>query len=187
MSAQSCITHGSEGEFCLPIGSGDARLPGDNVEPRFCGTDKIVVTFVGPVDAASLTVSVACVDNAGQPIVYSPTITASQAVFVDKVQLDFSAPLPNILGPSCCTLTFGGSGTGDWSVASVPGDVSRDLSVTVGDQGLVKPKIGNPLIDLPSPNANFWFDLDCGGTITVGDQGLVKPKIGVEGSLPSCP
>ncbi|MHC4088749.1 MAG: lamin tail domain-containing protein [Planctomycetota bacterium] len=191
--AHSCITHGGgQGEFCLPIGPGNegARTPGDNVEPRFCGTDKILVDFAGPVDAASLTVSVDCLDNAGQPLTYNPTIIRSQ-VLPETVQLDFSAPLPNILGPSCCTLTFGGSGSGEWSVASVPGDVSRDLEVSTADVSLVKPKIGPPpLIDLPSVDANFWFDLDCGGEITLSDKNLVKPKVGAppeKGSFPACP
>ncbi|MHC4064276.1 MAG: fibronectin type III domain-containing protein, partial [Planctomycetota bacterium] len=182
----SCNTHGLEGEFCLPIGSGGARVPGDNVEPRFCGVNKLLLDFSLATDAASLTVDVSCVDNQGLPVSYTGVVTNSQ-FDADTVQLDLSEKLPNDLGPSCCTLTFSGSAAGQISVASVPGDVSRDLSVTTSDKSLIKPKIGVSLIDLPSADANFWFDVDCGGTITVSDKSLIKPKIGTEGSIATCP
>jgi hypothetical protein len=182
----SCNTHGLEGEFCLPIGSGGARVPGDNVEPRFCGVNKLLLDFSLATDAASLTVDVSCVDNQGLPVSYTGVVANSQ-FDADTVQLDLSEKLPNDEGPSCCTLTFSGSGTGQLSVASVPGDVTRDLSVTVSDGAAIKSKIGQPLIDDPPQLANFWFDVDCGGAITLSDKSLVKPKIGTEGSIPSCP
>jgi hypothetical protein len=148
--------------------------------------NKLLLDFSLATDAASLTVDVSCVDNQGLPVSYTGVVTNSQ-FDADTVQLDLSEKLPNDLGPSCCTLTFSGSAAGQISVASVPGDVSRDLSVTTSDKSLIKPKIGASLIDLPSADANFWFDVDCGGTITVSDKSLIKPKIGTEGSIPACP
>jgi hypothetical protein len=135
--------------------------------------NKLLLDFSLATDAASLTVDVSCVDNQGLPVSYTGVVANSQ-FDADTVQLDLSEKLPNDEGPSCCTLTFSGSGTGQLSVASVPGDVTRDLSVTVSDGAAIKSKIGQPLIDDPPQLANFWFDVDCGGAITLSDKSLSR-------------
>jgi hypothetical protein len=178
IAARSCNLHGTF-DCCLDIGPGcEGADPGDNVEPRFCGVNELCVDFAGPVDAASLAVAVACTDGGGFPVPYVGTITPAQDD-PDTVCIDFNPNLPNN-EPTCCEVSFTGSGCGQWSVASAPGDVSRDRVVTVSDKALVKAKIGEPL-----DGTNCSFDVSCDGSITVSDKSLVKAKVG--SSIPCCP
>ncbi|MHC4610470.1 MAG: hypothetical protein ACYS7M_08995 [Planctomycetota bacterium] len=177
IAARSCNLHGTF-ECCLDIGLGcEGADPGDNVEPRFCGVNELCVDFAGPVNAASLAVAVACTDGEGGPVPYAGAITLSQDD-PDTVCIDFNPKLPND-EPTCCELTFTGSGCGQWSVASLPGDVSRDRAVTVSDKNLLKSKIGDEL-----DANNCHFDVSCDGAITVTDKALIKPRIG--DAIPCC-
>jgi hypothetical protein len=189
LSTFSCLTHGSAGEFCLPLGLGDAVCPGeDNIEPRNGGVKKVRLEMSEDMDPDTVVgdnVQVVCHMSGPR----TGTITATREG--DRtVVIEFDPALPD---QDCCEVgiagmasTYGAASADSWFVRTLAGDVSRDGEVKVSDKALIKPKIsGDPLIDLPSPEANFWFDVSCDGVITVSDSALIKPKIGH--TAPPCP
>ena len=74
-SAESCIVHGSAGEFCADLGSA-TRDPVDNIEPRRAGVGKVELGFSDDIDPATVPGAVVEVDclEAG---VYSGEATVS--------------------------------------------------------------------------------------------------------------
>jgi hypothetical protein len=169
VSAGSCLTHNAT-EWCLDI-------PDDGVEPRLSGVQKLDIDWSGAVSAASMGVSVSCIDNDGFPVAYGGTATVTPGAG-NLVHVALSDPLPD---KTCCTLSLDDCvSSGSRKVRSLAGDVSLDGSVTVSDKSLIKGKIG-ATVDA----SNFQFDITVDGSISVSDKSLVKPKIG--NAAPVCP
>ncbi|MHC4235787.1 MAG: dockerin type I domain-containing protein [Planctomycetota bacterium] len=175
VAARSCRAH-LAAEWCLEMGQSGARVPGDNIEPRFAGMHKLELDFNRLIDPGSLTVGAACVDNDLNSIPYNGSVTVT-AGSGNTLALDFSEALPD---ETCCTISAGGSASGNRKVRSLVGDVNRDGQVSVSDKALIKPRIGRPL-----NAANFYFDVNCDGVIGHNDKVLVRPRIG--NAAPSCP
>ncbi|MHC4091069.1 MAG: hypothetical protein ACYSVY_12490 [Planctomycetota bacterium] len=176
VAAGSCLDHGGT-EWCLELGEGGARAPGDNIEPRFDGVRKIEIEWSGPVSAAAMSATVSCIDNGGLPVGYAGTTTVTSGGG-NIVIVEFSEPLPD---QTCCTVSLEDCATSvSRKIRSLAGDVSREGEVTVSDSALIKPQVGHPL-----DADNFYYDVSGEGEITVSDKALVKPKVGH--LAPVCP
>ncbi|MHC4093324.1 MAG: hypothetical protein ACYSVY_24150, partial [Planctomycetota bacterium] len=68
-------TYAGDTTECASTGCVDVGAScNNNVEPRFCGVNKLLLDFSLATDAASLTVDVSCVDNQGLPVSYTGVV-----------------------------------------------------------------------------------------------------------------
>jgi hypothetical protein len=175
-AARSCWTHGAAGEFCLDIGTGDARVPGDNIEPRIPGVTKMAFDTTEPVAADSTVGLVSCTDMNGQDVEYAG-IAAVSADGSTTVIVEFSEPLPD---QACCAITFKFGMKDSSAVRTLEGDVDFDGSVLTPDASKVKTHFQEPV----GPG-NFWYDVDCDGQILTPDASKVKSRF--QNMAPACP
>ena len=168
VGVQSRKTHGTAGNFDLPIDTA-ALVDGNvTVEPRLIGSaHTIVFQFNNPitaasavtvVDSASAAVGTATVTFAGSEVTVS--LTAAAGV-LDNKRVKFTLGSVN------------GSAFPPVSVGFLVGDVNNTRSVTGGDILQVKGRSG-----LNVDSTNFIYDITVNGTITGADILQVKGRSG---------
>jgi len=164
-AARSCRTHGAAGEFCLQLGFGDT--PGDNCDPR-----------AGSVEYLEFDVS-AAVSDFGATVdcgaAYSGSISTLGGG--ETIGVEFDPPLP---ADDCCTITLSGGLDDTFAVATLEGDVDRNLMVNSVDFSAIKPWFGAAV-----GGESFLYDVNVDGLINSLDGAVVKPRFGHQ--LPGCP
>lgn len=166
----SCVEHDLAGEFCMPLGTGDDRGRGDNAEPRLHAVSELEFDTSAPVEEFSATV--AC-----QKATDFVTAVVAIADGGNSIAVQFDPPLP---ADDCCTVSFSGGVVGDYAIATLQGDVNRDLVVNTTDFSAVKARFGQV-----TDAANFRYDTNADGVINTLDSSAIKARFGA--SVPNCP
>ncbi|HUU83000.1 MAG TPA: C10 family peptidase [Phycisphaerae bacterium] len=165
LSAGSCRDHGGT-EHCLDVTAGS---PGDNVEPRLGGIEKL--EFLMDSVMSTVTASASC-SPTGYGGVVTPIADGTATVVVG-----FGPGLPD---GDCCEITLGGDADDSAFVSILTSDVDRDATVSTADNSSVKSRLGS-VVD----GSNFQYDVDADGSISTADNSSVKSRLG--NVAPSCP
>jgi hypothetical protein len=149
----SCVSHDAAGEFCLEI------FPGNNIEPRVRGVEKLVLEMSSPV--VNVAADVSCAVNE-----YTGFVTAEADG--TTVTVTFSQPLPDV---DCCTVGLTGDSDDSFVIRTLSGDINRDGQVIIGDASSIKVRYQQPVGE-----GNFIYDYNCDNQITTGDFYAIKTK-----------
>ena len=166
LSVASCHDHGAAGELFLDVTEGD---PGDNIEPRMGGIEKL--EFLMDSNVSSVSASVSCDINTHGGVA-TPTADGS-----DTVVVTFSPSLPD---QDCCQVTLGGDANDNAFVAILAGDADRDGSVTTADGSGITQRLGHAVDE-----GNCQYDVDLDSSITTADGSFSTQRLGHV--TPSCP
>ncbi len=167
VSTGSCRTHGLAGEFCLDVTEG---APGDNVEPRLGGIQKLQLLMDDNV--SNFTASVSCTPT-GYTGTVTPTANGSSTVTVTFV--------PGLADKDCCEVTLAGADADDSTfVANLTGDVNLDQGISSADAASVKQRLGQV-----TTGSNFQYDVNVDGSISSADYASIKQRLG--NVVPACP
>jgi len=162
-AARSCRDHGAAGPFCLDV------MPGANVEPRLGGVARL--EFDCAFGVTGFAAAADC-DYAA----YTGTVTP-YADGGSTIAVEFDPPLP---ADDCCTISLTGDLEAGYSIATLEGDVDRNLIVNSIDASAIKPRFGQA-----TDEANFIYDVGCDGIVSSLDYSAIKPRFGHQ--LPGCP
>jgi hypothetical protein len=162
--AVSRKTHGSSGEFDVPLSFGPAVA----VECRdTSGNHTIVFTFSNEVASGNATVTSGIGSVSGTPIISGNTMTVLLTGVANAQRVTVSATnvtdqWSQVLADSALTIGF------------LVGDTNGNGSVNATDIGQTKAQSGQPVTA-----ANFRTDVTAnGGSISASDIGLVKSVAG---------
>ena len=165
LSVKSRKTHGTAGDFDIPINPATALTGLIDVESRQIGTGhRIVFTFNNPIVSPGTIVTT---DKDSMPI-GSPSLSFSGN--------DVTVTLAGVADIRRVLFTLSnvnaGGGTFTASVGFFVGDVSNNRFVNTSDILLLKGKSG------PVTSANFRFDLNNSGFVNTSDILLAKGRSG---------
>ena len=162
--AVSVKTHGTSGNFALPLVLGPAGS--GTVEPRAGGPTQVVFTFSDNIAAADGTIS------ANEFTITNATFS-SASISGNELTLNLSG----VVDQSVVSITLSGlnstggaplSGDNYVEIRALLADANQDQAVDRADLMFLRPHQGESV-----DNSNFVLDLDLDGFIGLGDRRLV--------------
>ncbi|MEO5677219.1 MAG: choice-of-anchor D domain-containing protein, partial [Usitatibacter sp.] len=164
-SVVSRKTHGTVGDFNLPIDAAQPLNGAITVEPRMISTGhQLVFQFNAPITVSG---SASALDPSSLPVGSVAVASASNEVIVTLTGVPDNKRLT-------VSLTgVNGSGSAAASLAFLLGDVRESRSVTAGDILPTKARTGQA-----ANAANFAYDVDLSGAIAANDLLTIKAASG---------